>query len=250
VHWPSLRKVAAFIREYRPHYVIDGGDWLEASAPSVWPNEDPWTLEDEFESCNEGDELLLDAAPDAEHWRVEGNHDFRIRAPNRFPKNIRDSLDYRTRLKHFHHFKFVPYNFQTGNALRLGQLTVIHGYRQGANGPKYDCLEFGVDNGLFVSGDSHKPHAVRQVRVNTSGPYLPRFYANTGTLGPLNPTFMNKKSKQEWGRAFAYGEVRLGRRLRASRDWTCKVEILQAADGTVAHDFEPTERPQAWRNQS
>jgi len=79
---------------------------------------------------------------------------------------------------------------------------------------------------LFVRGHTHRPVGVEQC-TRTSKIKLPWYYANAGTMGPLNPDYMNRKDSSGWGAAIVRGEASLSEPRRPSTsDWDAHVELF------------------------
>jgi hypothetical protein len=91
----------------------------------------------------------------------------------------------------------------------------------------------GVPNGLFLRGHSHSPCPITQARLSAGGVPLPYWYGNVGTLGPLKPEYANRDRTYDWGRAYAWGEARIGRAVLPRRQWTGTVEILGMASDSL-----------------
>jgi len=115
---------------------------------------------------------------------------------------------------------------------KLGQVHFYHGFDAGANSDDLESIQMAMLAGghahrLFVKGHTHRPTTgVVQCR-RSSKIKLPWYYANAGTMGPLEPEYMNRKDSSGWGAAIVRGEASLSEPRRPSAsDWDAHVEHL------------------------
>lgn len=217
------------ITDRQPDYVVFGGDLLEATAASRFPHEEEHSLLDEYRFARARIRELLDAAPNAQHVFIEGNHDHNLRAPNRIPRDIRELLDYRNHIADLRHFRFIPYINNPDGCFYLGPVTFLHGFASGATSGVTEGIIHGVPYGLSVRGHTHRPKPVTQIRKSAALP-LPYWYANSGTLGPLKPDYANRLNTSEWAAGITVGSARMGRRHYSRKQW--EGELILREDPT------------------
>lgn len=223
------------IREFEPDVVIHVGDLLEADGASRFPSEYSWTMEDEFEA---GDEILhtfAAAAPGADLWFLEGNHDANISAEGRIDPAIRDLVDWRRNLDQLEENggRWKPkaryiYNRKQGSA-SIGQVTFAHGYEAGVSSDENQSIILGVPYGLTVTAHTHRPKNVTQTDKTKTIP-LPFWHANVGTLRDIvEVPYMERKNRIKWGQAVVLGEalVREDRRYPNTREWAAETRVFR-----------------------
>jgi UDP-2,3-diacylglucosamine pyrophosphatase LpxH len=217
------------------------GDLFESSAASVHPDEHDHTLADEYAAGAEFLSNIRAILPKKIrlHWML-GNHDDNLQA--------QDSrrTDWRTRdLIHWNQSQFAdiflkwkqyPYRkpsvHDQSGCLQLGQVIFSHGYDAGGNSDELEGLQMtyacgGHSHRLTVRGHTHRPtHGIVQSR-RTSKILLPFWYANAGTMGPLQPQYMSRKDVSQWAPAIVWGECKVNTPSRfAAKEWHAGVELL------------------------
>lgn len=225
------------LQEIKPTHFVLLGDLFEASSVSVHPNEYEFSLEEEYYAGAQYLETLRDNLdPSTQLVWLHGNHDDNIltRDPRRTPRGLRSLLSWN---RHdelgpvFQRWKQVRYSKSPSGVYRLGPVIFTHGYDCGTNSDELETLQFaymlgGHAHRLFLRGHTHRPTPViRQCRRTMKIP-LPWYYGNVGTMGPLNPDYMNRRDSSQWGAALCCGEASLSEPRRPSpRDWEAQMEL-------------------------
>jgi predicted phosphodiesterase len=162
-HLPqAIALAAARMRDTRPNVVLFGGDMVEFDSMTdyarmrVMEDARHHTLKQEARSCVEGVlDPLREAAPDAEAYMLEGNHEFRAL---RYVANRALALEGIFDLADLFAckrlgIKYIP--SKAGNAqLVLGPVRFMHGQYCGANPAKMHLEKFGGP--CIVFGHTHR----------------------------------------------------------------------------------------------
>lgn len=220
MHSPFTRRdifnqVLAIIRKERPNVIVNLGDWLEANAASVHPDEHEHTLTDEYRIAAGQSVLIRRAAPKARLVWLLGNHDdnLQIKDARRIPKAVREAIHWNNdRLygDEFKRWKQVPYEKSKHGCHHEGPITFYHGYDAGVNTDQRESIEFCMMTGaqpgrLFVRAHTHRPCEVTQAKWNHNTP-LPWHYANVGTLAGLKPQYAKRRNTMMWGAGILVAE--------------------------------------------
>lgn len=213
---------------HQPNLLVCLGDLLEADSASRWPSEYDWDLQHEFDT---GSAFLADvrkSAPLAERVFLEGNHDANLLSLNRIDRKLRRLCDYREKIDELANWQRVTeYNHcRRKGVYRVGQVAFYHGFRSGVSGDEFDCIDFVDEWGLGVRGHSHKPVQVTQALKTKSLP-LRYWFLNVGCMRDLNPPYMHRNRKDDWGHALGVGEAKLLKSPRRCREWSAQVEVLR-----------------------
>ena len=239
----AVRYFCDQILDFKPHVVVLNGDARESDAASQWPSEYPFSLMDEYRIldqevyqpiCDAGDSVGV-----SEFIENEGNHDFNIRSEGRIAQNVRALCDYREpqfvggemvnrcyieRWSRGHEYENCPVR----GVLRFGQVAITHGYACSKNSDEQEAILLGCHMGLTVRSHTHRPVRVTQA-VSKADIDLPYWYANTGCLRDLSPSYMGRKRKEKWGHGCVLieADLRCGphKSLRASRQWEAETRI-------------------------
>jgi len=206
----------ASLSDSSPTHFIMLGDLFDASSVSVHPHEFEHALE------------LV--------W-VHGNHDDNILAkdPRRSPRGLRSLLSWNKHYEFgelFTKWKQIPYTKSKKGMYKLGQVHFYHGFDSGINSDELETIQMaqmagGHAHRLFIRGHTHRPTVGVEQCKRTLKIKLPWYYANAGTMGPLNPDYMNRKDSSGWGAAIVRGEASLSEPRRPSTsDWDAHVELF------------------------
>lgn len=243
VHTPFENEEAkawmlAKLSEVKPSHFILLGDLFDAGSVSVHPSEFEHALEDEYERGHKYLKDIMEVLPDSTEliW-THGNHDDNILAkdPRRSPRGLRSLLSWNKHYEFgdlFRKWKQIPYTKSKKGIYKLGQVCFYHGFDAGANSDDLETVQManlmgGHAHRLFIRGHTHRPTAgvvqcKRSLKIK-----LPWYYANAGTMGPLNPDYMNRKDSSGWGAGMVVGEASLSEPRRPSTsDWDAHVELL------------------------
>lgn len=218
------------VSEFKPDYLICGGDLFEASAASRFDNEDKHDLRDEYRAGA----LLLDslagAVPDANLVWIRGNHDRNLQNPGRIERPLRSQLHWNVSewRDSFLRWKQIPYDFSAAGCFQLGQVMFWHGFDgpQDVNAIRINNITGGHAHRLVVGGHTHTPHGPQQV-MRTKKVRLPLWYANGGTLGPRSPEWTHRQDTSEWKPAVVLVELASTRRCLATKNWECRTEVME-----------------------
>ena len=218
-----------------PTHFILLGDLFDAGAVSVHPSEFEHALEDEYESGHKYLSDIMEVLPDSTEliW-THGNHDDNILAkdPRRSPRGLRSLLSWNKHYEFgelYRKWKQIPYSKSKKGMYKLGQVYFYHGFDAGVNSDDLETLQMAMMAGghahrLFIRGHTHRPtmgvvQCKRSLKIR-----LPWYYANVGTMGPLNPDYMNRRDSSGWGAAMVVGEAALSEPRRPSTsDWDAHV---------------------------
>lgn len=236
LHSPFTRRDAfawliSIIRKERPTHIVNLGDWLEADAASVHPDEHQHTLDDEYRVAASQSAQIRKAAPKASLTWLLGNHDdnLQIKDARRIPKQLREALHWNNSRAYgdeFRAWKQVPYEKSKHGCIHIGPITLLHGFDCGQNADQREAIEFAMMTGgqpgrLFVRGHTHRPVRVTQCQWNANT-LLPWWYANVGTLGPLKPQYAMRRNTTRWGAACLVAEV---------KGWKWTAEVREFRNG-------------------
>lgn len=233
-------KLCDLVRQERPDYVVCLGDVVESGVASRWPDakELAVPLSLEFKNAGEHLEQLRGAAKvGCRLIALEGNHDANLAEPGRIDKNLRDLCDWRKGIKEIAEHWGTPTNYvycRRRGAFRIGQQVVLaHGYETSPQPIRREAFYFADEWGLYVAGHTHRPTPnVEEVVWADLG--LRKWHANVGTLRELDPHYMTRKRKWNWGHAAAVIECLPLKSPRASREWSCHIEVFGMYDERMA----------------
>lgn len=225
------------IASYRPDVIVHLGDGHEASGASVHPNEERFTLQEEYAAHNK---LLEDIRKAATHKGrrttrlvfLPGNHDDNILAACRIESKVRALCDYRLHepeLENWEQPCEYVYDRRRGT-FKIGQVTFAHGFEAGMGGGKFQSVLLGMPFGLTVTGHTHRPEHVTQAMMTQAVP-LPYWWANAGCMRDLKPDYVKRKRTHMWGQAVVVGEAEEVKSPRMSRAWSAETRIYKVSDG-------------------
>ncbi len=191
-HDPLVDKITVeFIRDFKPHIRVAGGDWQTVDQVSTFENESETTLKAEFKM----NRVAL-RKYGITHY-LEGNHEARLHRVGmkldprlRSLLNLRDNLNL-DKLK----ITLLPYNPRKG-ILRIGHLKVLHGFY--AN--EYVAKKTAMIYGSCVFGHCHRfqTHQPKAAFEDSVGEAI-------GMLGRLDQSWVDDKAPMGWAQGFAFG---------------------------------------------
>jgi len=140
---PTVDKIFGdFLKDFKPHRRIAGGDWLNCDQITDYPYDYETDLKDDVEETNEKLDL----------WKItdylEGNHEERLGRCGLVRKGIRSLLNPRYLLElDKRGIRYFPYDRKRG-VLKLGKLSILHGfyineYVAAKTAAAYGCCMFG-----------------------------------------------------------------------------------------------------------
>jgi predicted phosphodiesterase len=233
----AIRWMLERIRHHAPDVIVHLGDGHEAAGASKHPNEDSFTLKEEYAAHNK---LLEDVRTTAELAGdkpvrcvfLPGNHDDNILAACRIDAKVRELCDFRLHepeLQNWEQPTEYVYNRKRGT-FSLGQVTFAHGYECGQSSDEFQSILLSqYTHGLFVSGHTHRPVHVTRAQKSKGVP-LPYWYANAGCMRDLKPSYVARKRTHGWGQAVVVGEAQLINSPRVTRQWEAQTEIFRWSD--------------------
>jgi len=240
VHSPYYNESArdqmlSSLSDNSPTHFIMLGDLFDAGAVSVHPHEFEHSLEHEYEKACKYLIDIMNVLPEETKlvW-THGNHDDNILAkdPRRSPRGLRSLLSWNKHYEFgetFRKWKQLPYSKSKSGVYKLGQVFFYHGYDASCNSDQLETLQIanimgGYAHRLFIRGHTHRPTVGIEQCKRTLKIKLPWYYANAGTMGSLNPDYMNRKDSSGWGAAMVVGEASLSEPRRPSTsDWDAHV---------------------------
>jgi predicted phosphodiesterase len=214
-------------------HFVHCGDLLEAAAASVHADEHGHTLADEFRHASAYLESIRKVlSPKARLYWLWGNHDDNIfkKDPRRIPQALREMIELGRDNKwpEFQKWTQLPYTKSKRGVLQIGQVCFYHGFDAGATSDELEALQMsnitgGHSHRLFVRGHTHRPIPPTQAMRTRKIP-LPWWYANVGTMGPLEPDWASRVDRSQWGAAALIVETKTNRPHRlCSRQWDAQL---------------------------
>jgi hypothetical protein len=194
------RALFAFIADFKPQLRIHGGDnWdFRNLRRGASDDEKAHSLEDDWQAGSDFMRRFFDGG--ALNHFLRGNHDERLwmsqqsvsgRARHYADKLIEEVNSSVKRWK----AKMLPYDSRHG-VLKLGHLTVIHGYHAGAGAAQAHAKVYG--NCVF--GHTHS------IEVNAIASLEPEEARGIGCLCKKDMPYINAKTgKLRWAQGWAYG---------------------------------------------
>lgn len=223
VGW-AVRQIA----DFKPDYLIFGGDLFEADAASRFHNEKKYDLLAEYKAGSKLMDRLASLGVENLVWCL-GNHDANLAAVGRIDKRIRDVVHWNRSewRQSFLKWRQIPYDFSARGCLQLGQVIFWHGHdgAEDLNAIRINNATGGHGNRLVVGGHTHKPHGSTQVMKSKSVP-LPLWCANSGTIGPRRPDWTTRQDTSLWRPAVVKVELQMWRACQPGRNWDCEVEVM------------------------
>jgi hypothetical protein len=226
------------IEAYRPHYVVNGGDWYEGTWAKKWPKheDETWNCLDEHKAVASQATAIRAAAPRAELWWLYGNHDSNCFEPHpdraaqdarlalhwEENKDASKALSYWNVVKKYGHDVFK----------RLGPVTFQHGCELSKAGIRRETVYYSTPFGLRVSGHTHRPTDLEQLDMN--GAPLPYWQINPGFGADADRMhYVDRLNKQNWGRGCVLIEahgVEQSRSAYASKQWDAELRVHSMLD--------------------
>lgn len=183
--------VADFLRDFKPHIRVAGGDWQTVDQVSKFEDEGVTSLKEEFRLNR--DALRAFGIT----YYLEGNHEERLRRiGTTIDPRLRSLMDLEENLQLKKlGIKLIPYHPKRG-VLRIGHLKVLHGFF--AN--EYVAKKTAGIYGSCVFGHCHRFQTFqsKQAFENNVGFAI-------GMLGNLNQSWADDKAPMGWSQGFAFG---------------------------------------------
>lgn len=235
-----VKKAIVEIQEFKPDYLILGGDVLDCQALSSHAKYQDWDITQEWERFRD----FLWAIEDVQSRIVylQGNHEDRINR-GQVPKDLRGALKWNSWLPdsgpslrellsgaiHIPYINRRSSGKQKGGTWSLGQVTFYHGYEIGVSAERNQAKRFVDDWGLGVSCHTHQPTPITQV-IDPGKVRSPKWYCNGGTWidWETNAEYASRFNTDGWGHGLVKGTSRCmgeGREYRQSKQWEAEVIV-------------------------
>lgn len=225
----ALRWACQRICDYKPDYLIVGGDVFEADAASRFNNEKDYDLLHEYQIAAGWLDAVADAGPGCALVWCLGNHDHNIKSKGRIDRRVRRAVDWNESKygSAFGRWRQIPYDFSARGTFQLGQVLFWHGFdgAEDSNAIRINNACGGYGNRLVIGGHTHKPHGPTQITKSKTIP-LPLWFANGGTLGPTRPDWTTRQDTSLWAPAVVKVELQMGRACQPGLNWDCDVEVM------------------------
>jgi hypothetical protein len=231
------------VEREKPDVVALLGDGIEGNAASQWADAKEMNipLKREFDSLNGFIKRLRERAPKAKRLYTAGNHCTNLMREARIDQRLRSLCDWADlkNVPEWEHWSLLKtYNYCRGRgSLWLGpQICFSHGYETTAPKINREAMYFTKNSpfSLYIHAHTHRPHEPRMVMLGDLP--MDRWYANVGTLRDMNPAYMERKPKWNWGQAMIVGEVMPLKSPRMSREWDARLEVYRMYDQRYANN--------------
>ena len=227
------------IREFKPHVVVNLGDWHDANYASRWDNEDDWDAVAEFDLLAQDARETREAlGPKGRIVWLHGNHDDNPQQPGRIPKKVRSAVEFAKMQKLaglIDDWEIVPYRHDS--YFRLGQITFQHGCQTNINAERDQALAYGVPYGLYVCAHTHRPKKLTGIELPGAGPIFGMQFCNVGCGADWTRMhYVTRLNKQRWGRAILVGDYnpRMRTAWHHNRQWDAELLIHSMASPRAA----------------
>lgn len=224
------------IEEFKPHIVVNLGDWYEGKWAKRWAKteDETWSVLAEHKAVAEQANAINAVSKATKVW-LYGNHDdnsFNVH-PDRTASDIVPAV-------HWQENKDVSKALEKWTVVRkyghdvykrFGPVTFQHGCETSKAGLTRQALYYGTPYGLYVCGHTHRPEE-RQIEVVDCP--IPYWYANPGCGADWDRMhYITRQNKQRWGRGCLLIEAKgvdQSRSAFASKQWDCELKIHSLAD--------------------
>lgn len=189
----ALSILDEFKKDFKPHHTVFFGDLINADAVSKYDSHGGPTLEQEYGTAN----AMLDRfKPDI---FLEGNHEERLRRPGLVKQELVDVLSPVKWLNiEKRKIKWYPYTNDPDKILRVGYLTMIHGFAFNEHACKTEAQCFGC----VVHAHTH-----RIATYQPKNAYHNHTGFNIGCLCKLNLGYQSTGQPRGWAQGFAYAYI-------------------------------------------
>ena len=243
LHAPITHKgyfdwLLAQIEEYKPHYIVNLGDWYEGKFAKRWAKhkDEGWSVLDEHQAVATQARAINQASRGAKRIWLYGNHEdnaFNIH-PDRVADDIVPALRWcenKDVSKALEDWKVLA-KYGHDRFFRLGPITFQHGCELSKPGIRRETVYFSTPYGLRVSGHTHRPTPIEQLDLN--GALLPYYQANPGCGADWDKMhYVDRLNKQGWGRGVVLIEAcgtEQSRTAYASKQWSAELRVHSMAD--------------------
>ena len=226
------------IEGYKPHYIVNLGDWYEGKHAKRWAKHksENWDALTEHRAVATQARAINQASKGAKRIWLYGNHDCNTFNPH--PDRLEDDViralhweenkDTSAALAHWS----VVQSYGHDVYKRLGPITFAHGVDLSESGIKRETVYYSTPYGLRVSGHTHRPTELAQLDLNRA--LLPYYNINPGCGADWDKMpYVKRQDKQRWGRGLVLIEacgVDQSRTAYASKQWDAEVRIHSMAD--------------------
>ena len=211
------------VRRQKPDVVVSLGDMIDTACLGRWSNEAVNSLADEYSAVDAFCVAVNKAAPKAQKVWLQGNHEQRMfRAEH---SSLSAILDYRKHIEGAKEWKHYPYIYHRDHCHRIGQVTFYHGFAISDVGRKEEAILLGQPTGLCISGHTHRPHGVEQVKFGRV--QIPYWTANPGTFISPNPKYTHAMNTSQWGCGVIVGEANTKRTVSSTQEWSAELILYR-----------------------
>lgn len=225
------------IGKIQPDYVCGLGDWVEANASSRWPDAEELNiaLESEFDTLNEWLVRIRKAAPKAKRYARAGNHDANILGKGRIDQRVRSLCNWASKknVPEWEHWTVDPrylFSREQGCTWLGPQLCWSHGYETTPARVQREAMYFtkNAPYAIYIAAHTHRPHDATEVKFGDLP--MSRWHLNVGCLRDMEPDYMARKPKWNWGHAISVVEFKPLKSPRMCREWDARLEVLRFYD--------------------
>lgn len=205
---PAINSFCQFLKWYKPHGLINLGDFLEMEAVAHWPatHAEPRRLVPDIKVSQEVlSRIGAAAGPQCRYKRfLIGNHEYWLEQylVNRIPEVLDGLEELGADLTLNGLMRFEDYGYETvplNEILRVGDLHFIHGYYTGKHHAAKHLSVFGVN---LMYGHLHDVQSHSEVSVKGLHEAM-----SLGCLRTMNARFLKGKPNN-WSHSFAIVEMR------------------------------------------
>jgi len=241
----SFKEFLRVLREWKPDKLVCLGDLLDGSPASKHPNEDVWSLEEEFRHAASVLNRAAEACGPSLKMKVwlHGNHDENVLSPNRLPPRLRSLLDWRNTRTPLAEavlgpsgkgdgtpdggWREIPYSHR--QVYRIGQAVFQHGAETSGQAGRNLAQLYAPEHGILVFGHTHRPVPPTEAMLNPKIS-LRRWWANAGCLVDWDRLeYARRMNITEWGHACVVGWSEVGeKRVNFhSKRWHAETILLK-----------------------
>lgn len=183
--WTVAKK---FLRDFQPDYIVFGGDTCSVDSISYYNNRKPRLAEgrrysDDVAATRRQLRLVQKYNPDARYYYLIGNHEFRVQRYIDENPAMEGTMDWAVDVGLRSDFGMDVVEFN--RVLRIGKVSIIHGWYWTLNHAKKTVLQYG-DNIFYGHVHEHQV-AVHNYQAEESG--LPTMAMSVGCLSAINPDY-------------------------------------------------------------
>lgn len=191
-HDPKVDRIALdFIKDFKPHIRVAGGDWQTVDQVSTFQNEGDIDLADEFAMNREAIRKF-----GITHY-LEGNHEERLRRVGlKLDKRLRSLVDLESNLRlKEQKIPLIPYHPRKG-VLKFGHLKILHGFYTN----EYVAKKTASIYGTCVFGHTHRFQTFQSKEAFES-----HCGFAIGLMGKIDQPYTDSRAPMGWTNGFCFG---------------------------------------------